>query len=216
MEKRATHFSRKLINTVLNDWKFERRGRSWNANDCVYTEWVNLPDQDKVKGREEQVNKISEHKPMFITRRNQKNKYQDEWKKNTAKPFVASRSTWSNLGERNSKAADVTEVTRLNPDTADQFIFLNGDESFSECKKSNTHVITDIYTRMRVYWSHKRKFTSSGTCLYYWRYQTLTFRHRASCILGQAFRYSPENAFYIFNQQIYFIIWYLLDRASLI
>ena len=30
----------------------------------------------------------------------------------------------------------------------------------------------------------------------------LTFRHRASCILGQAFRYSPENAFYIFNQQI--------------
>ena len=39
----------------------------------------------------------------------------------------------------------------------------------------------------------------------------LTFRHRASCILGQAFHYSPENAFYIFNQQIYFIIWYLLD-----
>ena len=34
--------------------------------------------------------------------------------------------------------------------------------------------------------------------------------------VGQAFSYSPENAFYIFNQQIYFIIWYLLDRASLI
>ena len=34
----------------------------------------------------------------------------------------------------------------------------------------------------------------------------LTFRHRASYILGQAFHYSPENAFYIFNQQIYFII----------
>ena len=45
---------------------------------------------------------------------------------------------------------------------------------------------------------------------------SLTFRHRASCILGQAFHYSPENAFYIFNQQIYFIIWYLLDRVSLI
>ena len=44
----------------------------------------------------------------------------------------------------------------------------------------------------------------------------LTFRHSVSCILGQAFHYSPENAFYIFNQQIYFIIWYLLDRASLI
>jgi len=24
--------------------------------------------------------------------------------------------------------------------------------------------------------------------------------------IGQAFRYSPENAFYIFNEQIYFII----------
>ena len=35
---------------------------------------------------------------------------------------------------------------------------------------------------------------------------SLTFRHRASCILGQAFHFSPENAFYIFNQQIYFII----------
>ena len=33
----------------------------------------------------------------------------------------------------------------------------------------------------------------------------LTFRHRASYILGQAFHYSPENAFYIFNQQVYFI-----------
>ena len=26
----------------------------------------------------------------------------------------------------------------------------------------------------------------------------LTFRHRASCILGQSFRYSPENAFYVY------------------
>ena len=33
----------------------------------------------------------------------------------------------------------------------------------------------------------------------------LTFRHRASYILGQAFYSSPENAFYIFNQQTYFI-----------
>ena len=39
-----------------------------------------------------------------------------------------------------------------------------------------------------------------------WLETDLTFRHRASCILGQAFHYSPENAFYIFNQQIYFII----------
>jgi hypothetical protein len=44
------------------------------------------------------------------------------------------------------------------------------------------------------------------------------FNFYAPCVfyIGQAFRYSPENAFYIFNQQIYFIIWYLLDRASLI
>ena len=48
------------------------------------------------------------------------------------------------------------------------------------------------------------------------REERLTFRHRASCMLGQAFHYFPENAFYIFNQQIYFIIWYLLDPASLI
>jgi len=34
----------------------------------------------------------------------------------------------------------------------------------------------------------------------------LTFRHRASSILGQAFRYSPQNAYYIFNEQIFFII----------
>ena len=32
-------------------------------------------------------------------------------------------------------------------------------------------------------------------------YTTLTFRHRASSILGQAFHYSPENAFYIFNNK---------------
>jgi len=34
--------------------------------------------------------------------------------------------------------------------------------------------------------------------------------------IGQAFCYSPENAFCIFNQQIYFIMRYLLDRPSLI
>ena len=44
------------------------------------------------------------------------------------------------------------------------------------------------------------------------------FNLQAPCVLyiGQAFRYSPENDFYVFNQQIYFIIWYLLDRATLI
>ena len=62
------------------------------------------------------------------------------------------------------------------------------------------------------------RFPVSKTRPYFAAYSapTLTFRHRASRILGQAFHYSPENAFYIFNQQIYFIIWYLLDRASFI
>ena len=34
------------------------------------------------------------------------------------------------------------------------------------------------------------------------------FNLQAPCVLyiGQAFRYSSENAFYIFNQQMYFII----------
>ena len=49
-----------------------------------------------------------------------------------------------------------------------------------------------------------------------WPHSELIFRHRVSSIKGQAFRYSPENAFYIFNQQIYFVIWYLIDCASLI
>ena len=44
----------------------------------------------------------------------------------------------------------------------------------------------------------------------------LTFRHRASCILGQAFHYSPENAFYIFNQQIYFIIYLIFAWPCII
>jgi hypothetical protein len=37
----------------------------------------------------------------------------------------------------------------------------------------------------------------------------LTFRHHASSTrVGQTFRYSPEKAFHIFNQQIYFIIFF--------
>jgi len=58
-------------------------------------------------------------------------------------------------------------------------------------------------------WSCWRMFIET------WPNSELTFRFRASSIQGQMFRYSPENAFYIFNQQIYFIIWYLLDGASL-
>ena len=59
-------------------------------------------------------------------------------------------------------------------------------------------------------WSCWRMFIET------WPHSELNFRYRASSIEEQAFRYSPENAFYIFNQEIYFIIWYLLDGASLI
>ena len=50
-----------------------------------------------------------------------------------------------------------------------------------------------------------------------YQFLDITFNLQAPCVLciGQAFRYSPENAFYIFNQQIYFIISYLFNRASL-
>ena len=36
----------------------------------------------------------------------------------------------------------------------------------------------------------------------------VVLNNEAQCVLhiGQAFRYTPENAFYIFSQQIYFII----------
>ena len=64
-------------------------------------------------------------------------------------------------------------------------------------------------------WAANRRNTQQPSTPLY-ENAPLTFRHRASCILGQAFHYSPENVFYIFNQQIYFIILYLLDRASLI
>ena len=70
---------------------------------------------------------------------------------------------------------------------------------------------TDNYTSFFLITSYTTTKTHSSnsdhttlTCTV--RQALLTFRHRASCILGQAFRYSPENAFYIFNQQIYFII----------
>ena len=40
------------------------------------------------------------------------------------------------------------------------------------------------------------------------QYKELLVNLYAPCALyiGQAFRYPPENAFYIFNQQLYFII----------
>ena len=92
---------------------------------------------------------------------------------------------------------------------------------------NNITCIVVQYTFLYIWWQLKAEtcscwFPVINICRVRWVIigfhipRALTFRHRASCILGQAFHYSPENAFYIFNQQIYFIIWYLLDRASLI
>jgi len=50
------------------------------------------------------------------------------------------------------------------------------------------------------------EFHRSPTCSFTVWACFLTFRQRASCIIRQAFHYTPKNAFYIFNQQIYFII----------
>ena len=73
-----------------------------------------------------------------------------------------------------------------------------------------------------VYPKYKPQSLVSGAkCRLFLSYGLAVNQYRGGlrvCVLyiGQAFRYSPENAFYIFNLQIYFIIWYLLDRASLI
>jgi hypothetical protein len=73
------------------------------------------------------------------------------------------------------------------------------------------NIISVCYLCMNVYeWNQEIMKSSKEIC------SALTFRYLMSCILGHAFHYSPENASYIFNQQIYFIIWYLLDHASLI
>jgi hypothetical protein len=77
------------------------------------------------------------------------------------------------------------------------------------CFPCTVHLIMQ-YIETVSEWSCWRVFIET------WPHSELNFRHRASSIQGQAFHYSPENAFYIFNQQIYFIIWYLLDGASLI
>ena len=74
--------------------------------------------------------------------------------------------------------------------------------------QTNTHAHT--HTNIYIYiYTHTHTHTHN-----FWN----NFKLLAPCVLntGQAFRYSPENAFYILNQQIYFIIRYLLDRASLI
>ena len=91
-----------------------------------------------------------------------------------------------------------------------QSVFLHNNNNNSNNNNNNNNNDDNNNKALQSTTQHKVTWPSVQ-----WHCQ-LTFRHRASCILGQAFHYSPENAFYIFNQQIYFIIWYLLDRASLI
>ena len=61
--------------------------------------------------------------------------------------------------------------------------------------------------RVAVFWSETSAVTELGMKRLGYRGERNInlYAPRFLCI-GQAFRYSPENAFYIFNQQIYFII----------
>ena len=83
---------------------------------------------------------------------------------------------------------------------------------FSTLSNTNMIVAIIIHTHASTeYSAHREGIKKESTCGKCIEMETqlkeaLTFRHRASCILGRAFRYSPKNAFYIFNQQIYFII----------
>ena len=92
----------------------------------------------------------------------------------------------------------VHRVTKLTTATYCNYDSWHSSQRFIDCILSSTVTIT--YANISIHWF----------------FFSLTFRHRASCIQEGAFCYFPENAFYIFNQQIYFIIWHLRDRASLI
>jgi len=61
--------------------------------------------------------------------------------------------------------------------------------------------LSDVIGELQIYITEiENKFRASP----------LTFMHRASSMLGQAFHNFPENAFYIFYQQLCFIIGYRL------
>ena len=65
----------------------------------------------------------------------------------------------------------------------------------SKVRISNTNVKAVLFYRCET-WKNKNKKKinkKKPSCK-----SLLTFRHRASCVLGQAFHYSPENAFYIY------------------
>ena len=71
------------------------------------------------------------------------------------------------------------------------FTFLNGNHG-KHLQKYISSCIVFIYIYLA--------FVDDWLSAFIVKLYALTFRHRASYILGQAFRYSPENVFYIFNQ----------------
>ena len=90
---------------------------------------------------------------------------------------------------------------------------------WSSLKHSSFHSLRDTTKGKNVCYPNEKQNTavvkwhlfsrsqaSQPTCRFAHKDITLTFRHHASSIYGQTFHYSPENAFYIFNKQIYFII----------
>ena len=76
-------------------------------------------------------------------------------------------------------------------------------------------VLLPYINHFRVYSFYSLSYFSSSIIFFPSTHFKLNLQAPCVLYIGQAFRYSPENTFYIFNQQIY-IIRYLLDRASLI
>ena len=81
------------------------------------------------------------------------------------------------------------------------FKFSSFPDESTHIENSNKHVRTKNWASSWLFTRNIPRTRSEKRSV-----QRLTFRHRASCLLGEAFHCSPENAFYIFNQQIYFII----------
>ena len=83
--------------------------------------------------------------------------------------------------------------------------FFDKKENFWQAEQLVDHQELDCPLKLFSY-INRKKHTSDGKAKKYGLWNklrksckqmcNLTFRHRASCILGQAFHYSPEKAFY--------------------
>jgi hypothetical protein len=109
------------------------------------------------------------------------------------------------------------DVWRYHPKHVEQCPDINKLCNFASC-----WMYIGIYLRCTEHWTLKkyRIFVKlrRGSCIFFTISYSLFLKLQAPFFLyiRQPFLFSPENAFYIFNQQIYFIFWYLIDRASLI